>query len=117
MSERQELVDVYEEIHGVFAENIVSDLLTEVLLSLRDGGGQGYTQRPVRLTDLLPGRLGPQLGSDEAEQGGEKPLGADRLQQVRDDGVVVQRLCVAEWLEWLSLHTRVLGSILGRGTM
>ena len=75
--ERLELVDVDEKIHGVFAENIVSDCLTQFLLPLSYSGSQGHTERPLRLTDLLPGRLGPQLGSDEAEQGGEKPLGAD----------------------------------------
>ena len=65
MSNRQELVDVDEEIHGVLAEKIVSDLLTEDLLSLTDGGCQGHIERPVRLADLLPGRFGPQLGPDE----------------------------------------------------
>ena len=62
----------------MFAEDLATDLLTEyLLLLLSDGGGQGYIERPVRLADLLPGRFGPQLGSDEGEQGGEQPLGAD----------------------------------------
>ena len=75
----------------MFAEDVATDLLTEhLLLLLSDGGGQGYIERPVRLADLLPGRFGPQLGPDEGEQGGEQPLRAHRLQQVRDEGVVVQ---------------------------
>ena len=75
LSERLELVDVDEQIHGVFAENIVSDHLTQFLLPLGYSGSRDHTESPLRLVDLLPGRLTPQLGSDEAEQGGEKPLG------------------------------------------
>ena len=97
LSERQELVDIDEKIHGVFAENIPTDLLTEDLLPLGDGGGQGHTEGPVRLSDLLAGWFGPQLGPDEGEQGGEQPLGAHRLQQVWDDGVVEQGNSVLYW--------------------
>ena len=97
----QELVDCDEEIHSMFAEDLPADLLTELLLPLSHGGGQGYTERPLRLADLLPGRFGPQLGPDEGEQVGEQPLGADRLQQVRDDGVVQQGNSV--------LHGNILG--------
>ena len=75
----------------MFAEDLTGDFLTEDLLLLSDGGGQGYIERPLRLTNLLPGRFGPQLGPDEGEQAGEQPLGADGLQQVRDHGVVQLR--------------------------
>ena len=61
----------------MFAEDLTGDFLTEDLLLLSDGGGQGYIERPLRLTNLLPGRFGPQLGPDEGEEGGEQPLGAD----------------------------------------
>ena len=71
LSERLELVDVDEQIHGVFAENIVSDRLTQFLLPLSYSGSQGHTERPLRLADLLPGRFGPQLGPDEGEQARE----------------------------------------------
>ena len=77
LTESQELIDVDEKLHGVFAEDLVADLLTEHLLPLSDGGSEGDIERPVRLPLLLPGGFGPQLGSDEGEEGGEQPLGAD----------------------------------------
>ena len=86
---RHKIVESDKKIHGVFTEDLAADLLTE-LLPLSHGGGQGSTERPLRLADLLPARFGPQPGPDEGEEAGEQPLGADGLQQVRDDGVVQQ---------------------------
>ena len=61
----------------MFAEDLVTDLLTEHLLPLDDCGGEGDVERPDRRAILLFGRFGPQLGPDEGEEGGEQPLGAD----------------------------------------
>ena len=54
----QELVYSDKKVHSMFAEDLTADLLTELLLHLSHGGGQGYTERPLRLAYLLPGRFG-----------------------------------------------------------
>ena len=74
---REKLADGYKKVHCVFTENLATDVLTELLLLLSDGWDQGYTERPLWLANLIPGRFGPQPGPDEGEQRGEQPLGAD----------------------------------------
>ena len=71
--------------------------------------------------DRLPGQAGdglqPDGGGDSVPGRCEEPVPARHGEQMRDQVSPQSYYLVAEWLEWLSLHTRVLGSILGRGTM
>ena len=96
--------DGHEEVHGVFPEDVAADGLTERLLPLVDQLLQSVSEWPLRLVDGLPGGSGPQLGPDEGEEGGEKPVGTDGLQEVRQEVSVGQTDSV--------LHRNVLRTVL-----
>ena len=86
------VVDRDEQVHSVLAEDLAADLLT--VLSLTGEGLESVLEFPLRLVAL---RCLPQFGPDEGEDVGEKPLRADRPQEVGNDVSAVQRDSVVQW--------------------
>ena len=86
------VVDRDEQVHSVLAEDLAADFHT--VLPITCEGIESVLEFPLRLVAL---RCLPQFGPDEGEDVGEKPLRADRPQQVGNDVSAVQRNSVVQW--------------------